>query len=369
MTRKVMLQICSDPTLTLDYLPTLGLPEFTRSATELALGRDSPAIRENRAGGVQTLGGTGAIRLGAELLQCWYNVGGARCGPVYLSSPSGGSVAATLQGAGIRDIRSYRYWHPDKKDFAVEPLLQDLEDAPEQSVIVLYASAHCPTGAEPSHSDWKQIAEVMMRRRLFPFFLLPSQGLCWGDPAQDAWSLRYFVSLGFELLCAQSFSTNFGLYSDRVGSLLLVLKQSSLLLAVQSQAASLVRALWSRPPGGGARLVTTVLNNPALLAEWKEGLRVMVERGMLIREKLKERLRMLGIPGFWDHVTQQRGLYCCTGLTEEQVEFLVTRCHVYLPASGCVNVTAISDRTLDHVAESIYLAVTSDPARLQTLTF
>ncbi|MGH0192191.1 UNVERIFIED_CONTAM: hypothetical protein FKN15_010672 [Acipenser sinensis] len=103
-----------------------------------------------------------------------------------------------------------------------------------------------------------------------------------------------------------------------------------------------------------------VLNNPALLAEWKEGLRVMVERGMLIREKLKERLRMLGIPEFWDHVTQQRGLYCCTGLTEEQVQFLVMRCHVYLPSSGCMNVTAISGRTLDHVAESIYLAVTSD---------
>uniref|UniRef100_UPI003AADEDE0 putative aspartate aminotransferase, cytoplasmic 2 n=1 Tax=Centroberyx gerrardi TaxID=166262 RepID=UPI003AADEDE0 len=356
---KLKQQISADPTLCPDYPSSLGLTEFTRRATEFALGKNSPAIVENRVLGVQTVGCTGAVRLGAELLRHWYDVSAAWCGPVYLSSPCDDSLAPIFQAAGIQDIRLYYYWDAKQRGICLEKLLEDLERAPEQSVVVLSASAHCPTGADLSQKDWALITQLMMRRRLFPFFLLPAQGLCCGDLERDAWPVQHCVSLGMELFCAQSFSHCFGLYGEGVGLLLCVLKQNSILLAVQSQAEKLVRALWAQPSVGGARVVATVLSNPAHLVEWQEGVKRIVERCMLIRERLRERLRLLGSPGCWDHLTQQGGLYCCTGLNGQQVEFLSKRRHVYLLPNGCLNVSAINSRNLDYVAESIHLALTA----------
>ncbi|XP_061115484.1 aspartate aminotransferase, cytoplasmic-like isoform X2 [Conger conger] len=311
---KIKQQIASDPTLSSEYPPCLGHPEFNRRATELALGNDCSAIVENRVLGVQTVGSTGAVRLGAELLKRWYNLSAEWQGPVYLSSPCNENLAGIFEAMGILDVRHYRYWDAEQRGVCVEHVLEDLEQAPELSVVMVSAPGHCPTGADLSHEDWKLLAEVMVRRRLLPFFLMPTQGLCLGDPEQDSWPLHHCASMGMELLCAQAFSHNFGLYGERVGHLLLVLRQNSTLLAVQSQAKRLVRMLWSRPPVEGARLVATVLSNPAHLAEWREGLRSAVERCMLVREQLREKLRILGTPGCWDHMTQQGGVYCCTGL-------------------------------------------------------
>ncbi|XP_036382070.1 putative aspartate aminotransferase, cytoplasmic 2 [Megalops cyprinoides] len=358
---KIKQQIVNDPTLSSEYPSCSGIPEFSRRATELALGKDCCAIVENRVLGVQTVGSTGALRLGAELLRRWYNLSANWRGPVYLSSPCDDSLAGIFEAAGILDIRQYRYWDAEQRGVSVESLLEDLEEAPEQAVVVLSASGHHPTGADLTQKDWRLVIEVMMRRRLFPFFLLPAQGLCLGDPEQDAWPLHHCTSMGLELLCAQSFSRNFGLYGERVGHLLIVLKQNSMLLAIQSQAESLVRTLWSCPAVGGARVVATVLNNPAHLAEWREGLRGAVERCMLVRERLREKLRLLGAPGDWDHLTQQGGLYSCTGLSVQQVEYLSKRRHVYLLPNGCLNMSCINSRNLDYVAESIYLALTSLP--------
>ncbi|XP_071387411.1 putative aspartate aminotransferase, cytoplasmic 2 [Centroberyx affinis] len=356
---KLKQQISADPTLCPEYPSSLGLTEFTRRAMEFALGKNSPAIVENRVLGVQTVGCTGAVRLGAELLRHWYDVSAAWCGPVYLSSPCDDSLAPIFQAAGIQDIRSYYYWDAKQRGICLEKLLEELETAPEQSVVVLSASAHCPTGADLSQKDWALITQLMMRRRLFPFFLLPAQGLCCGDLERDAWPVQHCASLGMELFCAQSFSHCFGLYGEGVGHLLCVLKQNSVLLAVQSQAEKLVRALWAQPSVRGARVVATVLSNPAHLVEWQEGVKRIVERCMLIRERLRERLRLLGSPGCWDHLTQQGGLYCCTGLNGQQVEFLSKRRHVYLLPNGCLNVSAINSRNLDYVAESIHLALTA----------
>nr|XP_014015584.1 unnamed protein product [Salmo salar] len=336
---KIMHQICTDPTLCPEYPSSFGLPEFTRRATELVLGRDCHAIVENRVLGVQTVGCTGAVRLGAELLKHWYNVSGVWCGPVYLSSPCDDSLAGIFEATGIQDVRRYRYWDTEQRGVCVQKMMEDLEMAPEQSVIVLSASAHCPTGSDLSQKHWRLLTQLMVRCRFFPFFLLPAQGLCHGDFEQDAWPVRLCASLGMELLCAQSFSHSFGLYGERVGHLLCVLKQSSTLLAVQSQAEKQVRALWSRPSVGGARVVATVLSNPAHHVEWQEGVKSMVERGILVRERLREKLRLLGCPGSWDHLIQQGGLYCCTGLNVQQVEFLEKRRHIYLHPNGCLNFT------------------------------
>lgn len=241
----------------------------------------------------------------------------------------------------------------------MEKLLEDLENAPAQSVVVLSASAHYPTGADLSQNQWVSVTQLLMRRRLFPFLLLSVQGLCHGDLEWDAWPVQYCASQGMELLCAQSVSHGFGLYGEAVGHLVCVLKQNSLLLSVQSQADKIVRSLWAQPSDTGARVVATVLSNPAHVVEWQGEVRHLVERCKLIREILRQRLRLLGTPGSWDHLTQQGGLYCCTGLNGQQLEFLSNRRHIYLLPSGCLNVSAINGRNLDYIAESIHLAVSS----------
>nr|XP_019949212.1 PREDICTED: aspartate aminotransferase, cytoplasmic-like [Paralichthys olivaceus] len=358
---KIKQQLSADPTLCPEYPSSLGLTEFTRRATEGALGRSSRAIVESRVLGVQTPGFTAAVRLGAELLRHCLDVGAAWCGPVYLSSPCDDSLAGIFQAAGIQDIRQYYYWDDKLRCICLEKLLQDLERAPEQSVVVLSASAHYPTGADLSQDQWAVITQLIMRRRLFPFLLLPAQALCYADLKWDAWPVQLCASQGMELLCAQSFSHCFGLYGEAVGHLLCVFKQSSLLLSLQSQAVKLVRSLWAWPSVGGADVVATVLSNPAHLAEWQGEVKHMVERCKLIRDILREKLRLLGTPGCWDHLTQQGGLYCCIGLNDQQVEFLAKRRHVYLLPSGCLNVSAINGRNLKYISESIHLALTTSP--------
>ncbi|KAK1786963.1 hypothetical protein P4O66_017340 [Electrophorus voltai] len=355
--RKIKQQMNSDPTLNPEYLPSLGLPHFTRRASELALGKDSRAIVENRVIGVQAVGGSGAVRLGAELLKCRYGDGSSWRGPVLLPSPFDESLSWIFKAAGVGDVHCYRYWDGEHRGVCVGKMMEDLEKAPEQSVVVLSVVGHWPTGSDLSQGEWKHVVEVLGTRRLLPFFLLRAQGLCSGEPEEDAWPLRYAVAQGLELLCAQSFSHNFGLYGERVGHLLCVLKENDNLLAVQSQAEKLVQALWAHPPLEGARVVTTVLSNPAHLVEWLDGLKGIAERCMVMRERLREKLRLLG--GTWEHLVKSRGLYCCIGLTVQQVAFLARKRHVYLLPEGCLNVSAINSRNLDYVAESIHLALTS----------
>ncbi|MCJ8735322.1 hypothetical protein PDJAM_G00245550 [Pangasius djambal] len=357
--QKIKQQVATDPTLFPEYPPPLGIPEFSSRASQLALGRDSRAIVENRVLGVQTVGSSGAVRLGAELLKRCYCVSSSWAGSVLLSSPCDEPLPGIFEAAGFGVVKRYRYWDGGNRRVCVEEMVEDLEKAPEESVVVLSASGHSPTGADLSQDEWKCVTEILVKRRLLPFFLLPAQGLHSKDIDQDSWALRYCVSLGMELLCAQSFSHNFSLYGDRVAHLLCVLKENVTLVAVQSQAEKIVQTLWSRPPGEGARVVTTVLSNPAHMVEWQEGLKGTVERCMLMKERLQEKLRLLGSPGTWEHLIKSGGLYCCIGLSVQQVEFLVKKRHVYVLPGGCFNVSAINSSNLDYVAESLHLTLTT----------
>uniref|UniRef100_A0A665W177 aspartate transaminase n=1 Tax=Echeneis naucrates TaxID=173247 RepID=A0A665W177_ECHNA len=159
---KIKQQLNADPTLCQGYPSSFGLTDFTRRATEVALGKSSQAIMENRVLGVQTTGFTAAVRLGAELLRHWYNVGAAWCGPVYLSAPCDDSLTGIFQAAGIEDIRKYCYWDDKRRAVCLEKLLEDLRGAPERSVVVLSASSHYPTGADLSRNQWAMISQLIM---------------------------------------------------------------------------------------------------------------------------------------------------------------------------------------------------------------
>ncbi|KAH0623846.1 hypothetical protein JD844_007013 [Phrynosoma platyrhinos] len=356
--RKVEMMITKDTSLNHEYLPILGLPEFRANSSRIALGEDSPAIKENRVGGVQSLGGTGALRIGAEFLRRWYNGTNNTATPVYISSPSWENHNSVFTDAGFKDIRSYRYWDAANRGLDIQGFLEDLEKAPEFSIFILHACAHNPTGTDPTQEQWKQIAAVMKRRYLFPFFDSAYQGFASGSLDKDAWAVRYFVSEGFELFCAQSFSKNFGLYNERVGNLTVVAKDGENVQRVLSQMEKIVRTTWSNPPSQGARIVATTLTSPELFAEWKENVKTMADRVLLMRAELRSRLEALHTPGTWNHITEQIGMFSFTGLNPKQVLFLIKEKHIYLMASGRINMCGLTTKNLDYVAASIHEAVT-----------
>lgn len=263
-----------------------------------------------------------------------------------------------FSAAGFKDIRPYCYWDAEKRGLDLQGFLNDLENAPEFSIFVLHACAHNPTGTDPTPEQWKQIAAVMQRRFLFPFFDSAYQGFASGDLEKDAWAIRYFVSEGFELFCAQSFSKNFGLYNERVGNLTVVGKESDSVLRVLSQMEKIVRITWSNPPAQGARIVAATLSDPELFKEWKGNVKTMADRILTMRSELRARLEALKTPGTWSHITEQIGMFSFTGLNPKQVEYLVNEKHIYLLPSGRINMCGLTTKNLDYVATSIHEAVT-----------
>ncbi|XP_075980800.1 glutamate oxaloacetate transaminase 1 [Anticarsia gemmatalis] len=355
--RKMEKQMAADETLLHEYLPVLGLDQFTAAATSMLLGADNPAISAGRAFGVQTLSGTGGLRVGAEFLN--KHLGYTS---FYYSTPTWENHHLVFVNSGFTSPHSYRYWNPKTRAIDFDGFIEDLRSAPANSVILLHACAHNPTGIDPTHEQWEKIADVMEEGKLFPFFDSAYQGFASGDLDRDAWAVRYFVKRGFELVCAQSFAKNFGLYNERVGNLTIVLNDASLVAPVKSQLTWIVRGMYSNPPAHGARVVANVLSDKMLFDLWREHIRTMASRVISMRESLRAELIKLNTPGNWDHIVNQIGLFSYTGLTQKQSEYLVQQYHIYLLKSGRINVCGLNPSNVQYLARAINDAVSKFPA-------
>uniref|UniRef100_A0A670ZG38 aspartate transaminase n=1 Tax=Pseudonaja textilis TaxID=8673 RepID=A0A670ZG38_PSETE len=320
--QKILLQIPQDPTLDHEYIGELGIVEFTKTAMELVIGKNNQAFLDNRAGGVHTIGGTGAVWIGAEFLHRWYRTNHSTPVSLFFS----GTLGCIFQVAGFADICSYRYWDPIKLSVDIDMFVAELQ-VPESNNFYPCLQQH-------SYSP--------LVRHLFPFFDVAAQGLASGDLDRDAWAVRLFVNKGFELFCAQSFSKTFGLYDERVGNLIVVTTDNQTLIRIHSQIARLITVTWLGPTSLGARVIT--------MSEF-------ILRIMLIREKLKEKLRILGTPGSWEHLTRQSGVRSFIGLNSSQVEFLEKHKHIYLLANGQINICSINSKNLGYIAQSIHEAI------------
>ena len=351
--------MANDDTLNHEYLTILGSPMFSEVATGLLLGPENPLIKEGLAFGLQTISGTGAIRVGADFLT---QVLGKKV--AYYSNPSWPNHLLVFKKAGFEDVRTYRYWDAQNKAFDFKGMMEDLDKAPEGAVIVLHSCAHNPTGIDPSEDQWKQIADLMEKKKLFPFLDCAYQGFASGDLEKDAKSVRYFASRGFELFAAQSFAKNFGLYSERAGNLVVITKNVATVAAIKSQFTILVRGNYSNPPAHGCRIVHRVLTDPALYEEWKENVKSMASRIQDMRKALRSKLEANGAPGPWNHITDQIGMFSYTGLSPDQCIFLVNEKHIYLPKSGRVSICGLTTNNVDYVAESIKEAMLKVPAKM-----
>ncbi|KAI5281187.1 Aspartate aminotransferase, cytoplasmic, partial [Ascosphaera aggregata] len=300
---------------------------------------------------------------------------------VYLSNPTWANHNQIFSNVGI-PVSTYPYFSPLTKGLDISGMLNAIRTAPPSSIFILHACAHNPTGVDPTHEEWMQIATAIRQGNHFPFFDCAYQGFASGDLHADAWAIRYFVEQGFELCVAQSFAKNFGLYGQRAGafhfispptppelrgspdtpaSQLPVNNPSTACEHVASQLTLLQRSEISNPPAYGARVVARILNDAELFAQWEEDLRTMSGRIKEMRAGLRRRLEEKDTPGNWDHITRQIGMFSYTGLSESQVAALRSKWHVYMTKNGRISMAGLNSHNIDYFAEAVNSVVREVP--------
>jgi aspartate aminotransferase len=354
--RQAEKQIAADDTLDHEYFPVTGSEDLTKNAMKIMFGEDSPALAENRVVGFQGISGTGSLRIGADFLK--RNLGSDI---VYVSKPTWANHRTIFMRAGFSEIRDYTYWDAEKRGLALDKMCEDLRNAPEGAVVLLHGCAHNPTGVDPTPEQWKIISDVIKEKNLVPFIDIAYQGFATGNLENDAFAARHFVKEGFEFFVAQSFAKNFGLYNTRCGCLSIVLKDKDTVAKVKSQMQMVIRPMYSNPPANGARIVSTILGNPSMAAEWKKCLVTMSGRIKGMRQGLYERIKANGTAGTWEHIVSQIGMFSFTGLGPKQCEHLINKHHVYLLKNGRINMCGLNPGNLQYVADAIHDAVTNVP--------
>jgi aspartate/tyrosine/aromatic aminotransferase len=337
-----------------EYLPIDGLPEFRTASVRLLYGDNAPL---ERIASVQTVSGTGAVRIAAE----FYGKFVGKDVAVYASDPTWPNHPNIFQHAGFANTKTYRYFDPTTKGFAFRAFMEDIQKLPPRSILILQVTAHNPTGADPTEDQWNTIAEALAKRRDVAILMdCAYQGYASGDLDKDAIAVRVFLKQGLEFCTCQSFSKNMGLYAERVGCLAVVCKDAKVAEAVGSQLRGIIRASYSNPPAHGARIASAILNTPALRERWVTELKQMSGRIVSMRKALRGHLEKLRTPGDWSHITTQIGMFSYLGLTPQQCSMLVSKHHIYLTQSARISVAGLHDGNVAYVAKAIDAVVRSN---------
>lgn len=328
------------------YLPIEGIAAYDQAVQHLLFGAESSLVREGRAITVQAVGGTGALKIGADFLK--------RLLPdavVAISDPSWENHRALFESAGF-PVQNYRYYDVASNGLNREGFLADLQALPERSVVVLHACCHNPTGVDLQPADWQAVLDVVKARNLVPFLDIAYQGF--GDGIEeDAQAVRLFADSGLTFLVSSSFSKSFSLYGERVGALTLVSESREESARVLSQVKRVIRTNYSNPPTHGATIVATVLSNPELRALWEAELGEMRQRIRTMRNALVEGLAAAGATRDFAFVNAQRGMFSYSGLTAEQVERLKSEFGIYAVSTGRICVAALNERNLQPTIQAI----------------
>jgi len=330
-----------------EYAPIGGVPEFTKVAAALLFGKDAKELKENRVATVQTLSGTGALRLAGQFLKRFLpNT------DIYLPEPTWGNHKPIFKDSGY-NLKSYTYYD-GKGGLDFEGFKKDIRAAPDHSVILLHACAHNPTGVDPSPQQWKELSKIFLQKGHFPLIDSAYQGFASGDPVKDALPIRYFLDDGHQILVCQSFAKNFGLYGERIGALHVVSGSVEETQKILSQLLILIRPMYSNPPIYGARVIAEIFNDKDLSKEWAREVKIMADRIISMRQQLVEQLKKLGSKRDWSHITNQIGMFCYSGLTADQVKTLKEKWHVYMTSDGRISMAGVSSDKVKYLAEAIH---------------
>jgi len=336
----------SDAASPRSYLPIDGMPAYDREVRKLLFGESSDVVESGRAVTVQALGGTGALKIGADFLRRF-----APGAQVWISDPSWENHRALFEGAGFT-VNSYPYFDVATNGLDFAGMTATLGKLPAGSIVVLHACCHNPTGVDPKPEQWASIVEIVRARGLVPYLDLAYQGFADGIEADGA-VVRAFVATPGPVLLASSFSKSFSLYGERVGALSVVAADSDETARVLSQLKRIIRANYSNPPTHGSKIVASVLCSPELRALWEAELASMRNRIKLMRALLVERLHER-VPGAdFRFMLAQRGMFSYSGLTKAQVHRLREEFGIYAIDTGRVCVAALNLHNVDYVADAV----------------
>lgn len=327
------------------YLPMEGLNSYRHAIAPLLFGADHPVLKQNRVASIQTLGGSGALKVGADFLKRYFPQS-----RVWVSDPTWENHIAIFEGAGF-EVSTYPWFDDETNGVRFEAFLAKLQTLPERDIVLLHPCCHNPTGADLSNAQWDEVVKVLKARNLIPFLDIAYQGFGAGME-DDAYAIRAIASAGLPMLVSNSFSKIFSLYGERVGGLSIVCDDAETAVRVLGQLKATVRRNYSSPPNFGAQVVAAVLNDPALKASWLAEVEAMRTRILAMRQTLVDVLKE-AVPGKnFDYLLKQRGMFSYTGLSAAQVDRLREEFGVYLIASGRMCVAGLNSRNVQRVAQA-----------------
>ncbi|HEM7852788.1 amino acid aminotransferase [Burkholderia multivorans] len=328
------------------YLPIDGIAAYDAAVQKLLLGNDSPVIAAGRVVTAQALGGTGALKIGADFLRTVNpNV------KVAISDPSWENHRALFEAAGF-EVVAYPYYDAATNGVNFEGMLSALNGYAPGTIVVLHACCHNPTGVDLTEAQWQQVVDVVKARNLVPFLDIAYQGF--GESIEaDAAAVRLFAAADLNAFVSSSFSKSFSLYGERVGALSIITSSKDEAARVLSQLKRVIRTNYSNPPTHGGAVVAAVLASPELHAAWVQELGEMRDRIRAMRNGLVERLKASGVDRDFSFINEQRGMFSYSGLTAAQVDRLREEFGIYAVATGRICVAALNTRNLDVVANAV----------------
>lgn len=331
---------------TMSYLPIPGSPAYAAAVQRLMFGEGHEVEASGRAATSHTPGGTGALRVAADLIHQQMPKA-----TVWMTQPTWPNHPQIFAAAGV-PTKTFPYFDAKTNALAFEAALDAIKMIPAGDVVLLHGCCHNPTGIDPTPEQWKKLADAVYGAGLLPLLDFAYQGFADGI-AEDAAGLNAFARPGAELIVCSSFSKNFGLYCERVGALTVVATEKTGAETVQSQVKTCIRANYSNPPAHGAELVTTVLGEPALRKQWEGEVAQMRDRINGMRQLLVTTLQAKGVPGDYSFITRQRGMFSFSGLTPEHVKALKEKYAIYIVGSGRINVAGITNDNVGPLCEAI----------------
>ena len=327
------------------YMPPQGDPDYLAGIRSLVLGDVGMASLGDRSSAVQTPGGCGAVRLGAEVLHA-----AAPTATVWVSDPTW-PVHIPLMGSVGLQFKTYRYYSSEMKGLDFDAMISDLQEARSGDVVLLHGCCHNPSGVDPTEEQWATLAELLAERQLLPMIDFAYQGMGTGLD-EDAAGIRTVLERVPEMIIAVSSSKNIGLYRERAGAVVFVGGDARAAEAMASQAVSAARRVYSMPPAHGALLAGRVLSSPALRSSWQRELGQICERINGLRGQFQDALTTATGQDF-GFIGTEHGMFSFLGLSVEQAQRLREEQSVYMLDSSRINIAGLNANNLGRVVEAV----------------
>ncbi len=331
---------------TKSYLTIEGTAEYGLAVQKLLFGADSNIVNNKLAKTAQAPGGTGALRVAGEFIKRQLS-----SSKIWISNPTWANHNGVFSAAGL-ETAQYGYYNAESKDKDFNAMVDSLNQAVAGDIVLLHGCCHNPTGIDPTAEEWEVLAKLCSDKGLIPLFDFAYQGFAKGVE-EDAAGLRTFAQYNDEILVASSFSKNFGLYNERVGAFTLVAKNEEVATTAFSQVKSIIRSIYSNPPAHGSAVVTYILNDEALRAEWETEVAEMRDRIQEMRELFVETLKAEGVSSDFSFIERQNGMFSFSGLSKEQVNRLKDEFAIYIVGSGRISVAGMTKSNMGPLCKGI----------------